>query len=1249
MNKNVTDKKMHVGNRSTVNANLSFSSFLAVETVILFLFIFFHPANPLIAQQQNKPPKTVVAKPPQQVSLPVLKNKNGETIRNSHGQPFILGDGGTANFTHYTSDNGLALDVVISSYSDHYGNLWFGTAGGGISRYDGKTFTNYTTAHGLAKNTVWCIFEDSKANIWIGSGGGGINKFDGTRFINYTVSSGLVSNVVRGITEDNSGNIWFATDGGLSVLKAKEIGKNKPEFINYTTEQGLSNNSIRSIVQDKNGTIWIATFGGGINILHPQNGPVSFKTFTKRDGLLSDNLLCLFLDRSGTIWAGTDNGASHILTTGNKLAAENFTRSQGLINNSVWSILQDKQNELWFGTQGGVSRLQLIENNRMEPELIFTSYTVDQGLSSNNIKTLVEDKDGSIWICTYGGGLNRYDGKAFTNYNTRQGLPGNIIWSILEDQKGNIWFGTNNNGVSCYDGNVFKNYSTAQGLPDSTVWSMYTDKGGNIWFGTDGKGLCIFNGNTFTTYTTEQGLSNNTVRCIYEDSHGTIWLGTLGGISRFNPHPTPGTNSYFTNYTTADGLAANTIWKIFEDSKNNLWIGTFGGGLSLLNRDTKRTSQKLFTNFTTKDGLPNNTICSIVEDKDGILWIGTAGGGLSRFDGDSFLNFNKPQGLPNAVVTQLLMRPNKYTAKKARLQSLIAGTNQGLAVLTGWKDANDQFYPGLSPDGLVKANEKLTNKILKNYTPVFEVYNSETGYPVKDVNGGQDAIYQDSKGNIWIATGADKTGLVRFNPSELNRNKKAPVLLIQSIKVNEETVCWHCITKAPNDSAILAAASQIEEVSSLGSALTQEQREAMRKKFAKINFDAVTPFYPLPQHLVLPYENNSLSFEFGAVEPVKFKQIRYQYILEGYSNQWSPLSSKTTATFGNMYEGDYTFRLKALSSEGVWSTPVTYSFTVLPPFYRTWWAYSIYAVVVSAILFILYRWRTASLRKDKELLESTVKERTSEIIKQKKLVEEKNSLITDSIEYAQNIQQAILPSEEELKKCLPEYFVLYKPKDIVSGDFYWVHEDKERIFIAVADCTGHGVPGAFMSLLGSNFLNDIIKIKAQHTPSEILEELNIQVLTSLKQNSNNTSVKYGMDIALICFDKAMTTLQYAGAHSPLLIFRKQDNNSQEPEFFQLKADKRSIGSIKKAPEQGFTNHTFQLVKGDVMYLFSDGFADQLGGPERKKFFSQTFKALLQSNCHLGMDQQQQILEKTIFDWKGDLNQTDDILVVGIKI
>jgi phosphoserine phosphatase RsbU/P len=261
---------------------------------------------------------------------------------------------------------------------------------------------------------------------------------------------------------------------------------------------------------------------------------------------------------------------------------------------------------------------------------------------------------------------------------------------------------------------------------------------------------------------------------------------------------------------------------------------------------------------------------------------------------------------------------------------------------------------------------------------------------------------------------------------------------------------------------------------------------------------------------------------------------------------------------------------------------------------------------------------------------------------QKKEIGQKNSMITDSIDYAKTIQEAILPSDKAVKAFFPNSFILYKPKAIVSGDFYRVGENGTKIICGVADCTGHGVPGAFMSLLGNNILENVIKKTDSLQPSAILDSLNEEVITSLAQGEERSSVKNGMDIALITVNKNTRQLEYSGAHNSLYLVR-------DGKLSEIKADKMSIGFLNKSEITHFTNHTLELQRDDMIYMFSDGYADQIGGPGRKKFYYQPFKDLLLSIHKSGMDDQKKKLDEVITTWKGEYDQTDDILVVGIKL
>jgi serine phosphatase RsbU (regulator of sigma subunit) len=259
---------------------------------------------------------------------------------------------------------------------------------------------------------------------------------------------------------------------------------------------------------------------------------------------------------------------------------------------------------------------------------------------------------------------------------------------------------------------------------------------------------------------------------------------------------------------------------------------------------------------------------------------------------------------------------------------------------------------------------------------------------------------------------------------------------------------------------------------------------------------------------------------------------------------------------------------------------------------------------------------------------------------QKKILEEKNKDITDSITYAKRIQKALMASDSLLTKNLPEYFVLYKPKDIVSGDFYWAEKIDNKFLIATCDCTGHGVPGAFMSLLGVSFLNEITKERNIIQPDLIFNHLRNDIIKALNPEGNEEEGKDGMDAVLCSFDFQKMELQFACANNPLWVFR---NN----ECIEFKPDKFPIGM--QGELKSFSLQKLQLQKGDVIYTFTDGFADQFGGEKGKKFKYKQLNEKLSAISILPLAEQKKELEKTFDAWKGNLEQVDDVLVIGIRI
>jgi serine phosphatase RsbU (regulator of sigma subunit) len=310
-----------------------------------------------------------------------------------------------------------------------------------------------------------------------------------------------------------------------------------------------------------------------------------------------------------------------------------------------------------------------------------------------------------------------------------------------------------------------------------------------------------------------------------------------------------------------------------------------------------------------------------------------------------------------------------------------------------------------------------------------------------------------------------------------------------------------------------------------------------------------------------------------------------------------------------------------------------------------WWIWVFAFIIVYVSIHIILRYRLNLLKREKKILEHKVQLRTQEIVNQSKIIEEKNKDITDSIEYAKKIQDSILPSILSIKKSLPESFIFYQQKDIVSGDFYWFTQKQNITIIAAVDCTGHGVPGAFMSLIGNNILNQIINENNVVDPASILQHLNNGVLKALYTNKTYSTAKDGMDIGICAINNSTNQLIYAGANRPLYICR-------EGQLDEIAGNKVAIGSdfsegVHK--DFKFSNYNFDIKREDIFYLSTDGYADQFGGDKGKKMMKKNFKNLLHQISNKSMNEQYQIVSESFLEWKGNFEQVDDVLVIGFRL
>jgi serine phosphatase RsbU (regulator of sigma subunit) len=314
----------------------------------------------------------------------------------------------------------------------------------------------------------------------------------------------------------------------------------------------------------------------------------------------------------------------------------------------------------------------------------------------------------------------------------------------------------------------------------------------------------------------------------------------------------------------------------------------------------------------------------------------------------------------------------------------------------------------------------------------------------------------------------------------------------------------------------------------------------------------------------------------------------------------------------------------------------------LPPCYRTSAAYTAYALLLAGFFYGGIKLNSRRLRAANISLQKTINDATLEIRKQKEQIEDKNKDITDSIRYAKRLQTAILKPETALGSYFDDGFILFKPKDIVSGDFYWFEKFGNLSLIAAADCTGHGVPGAFMSIIGCNLLSQTVNEHAITKPAAILNSVNKGLSKVLQQRSEEVSVKDGMDIALCVFNSETMMLEYSGAYNPMWLIR-------EGNLIEFKADKFPVGAFLDNQVRIFTNHEMPVQKGDLVYLFSDGFADQFGGPEGKKFKYKALKKLILDNYQKSASVQKNIFDEVFEEWMGGLEQVDDVLLMGVKI
>lgn len=1065
-------------------------------------------------------------------------------------------DGAISDIQYLDVDQGMSSSMIKCVVSDKKGNIWIGTNGAGVSRYDGRSFFHFTTKSGLSNNTILCIFQDSKGRIWFGTEDGGVCFYDGENFNTISEDEGLGNNTVLSVYESKDGKIWIGTNGGgvYSYFDNK--------LTEYTEQQGLPNNSVRCITQDNKGQMWFGTTGGGACMFDG----TSFHLLGEEEGLNSTIIHTIFQDKHDNIYLGTDDGGVNIY---DGKTVEYITKKRGLSSDCIISIHEDKDENLWLGTYDSGLCMYNGEEIRI--------YNTEHGLTNNYILSITEDNSGSLWLATYGGGVCKFNNKSFRHYTAKEGMGANTVRSIVEDNNGTLCFSTYGDGLIFYNGERFDHFTDNEGLPsnrfkasvkdsnavwfatedngavrfDGTKMELFTErtglvsdyllsicrsKDGNVWFGTDEKGVCCYNGKEFYTFEEEEGLSDGIISSIIQDKTGHMWFATKGsGVCNYD-------GEFFKWYTTKSGLSSNYITCMYEDKDGNIWFGTEGKGVDILSAATINSSQPSFENISIKNGLSDNTIRSMIQDKTGHFWI---------------------------------------------------ATERGLNYLIRIKDEID-VHTYTSVDGL-KANNFFNSVVI------------------------------DKKNVIWWGNGKALTNLHLDN---FKLPAATPVIQLNNIEVEKSFVDFYALKDT----------SRSKEHMIVG--------EKDKKNLRKIQFDGIEKYYNYPKGLVLPHNLGQIEFEFSALDWNGPDKIKYQYMLVGADEDWSPLITENKAFYNSISNGDYTFRVKAVGISGKWSDTFEYSFSVLPPWYKHPMAYAAYVIGFIFVVFGFNSVRTKQLKIRQQELERTVAERTAEVVQQKELIEEKQIEILDSISYAKRIQNAMLASDHVFSKNLNSYFVLFQPKDIVSGDFYWASPIENGKFVMVtADSTGHGVPGAMMSMLNISCLNEAINERKLSSPAAILNHSRQRIISSLAQDGSEEGGKDGMDCSVMVFDFNNNKMTIAMANNPVWIVRVIDGKKELIEF---KPDRMPVGKHTR-DNVPFTEIVVDLIKDDSIYALTDGFCDQFGGPNAKKYTYKRLKEELIKIEDMHCNEKKEYLMSTFENWKGSQEQIDDVLIIGVKV
>ena len=864
-------------------------------------------------------------------------------------------------FEKFGVDNGLSNQIVTCALRDSTGYLWVGTENG-LNRFDGYGFKHFlpgaNNKNGLQDGSITTLFEDSRGNLWIGTKTGGLHLFDRRAETFYAFrhdpknQNGLSDNRVHRIYEDKDGSLWIGTSGGLDkAVRAEGVAADSIHFTSFRNDpnnpESLSNNRVGAVARDSAGNLWVGT-KQGLNRMISES-PARFERFThdknKPDSLPDDEVYSLLPDSEGNLWIGLwgGGGLSRINASDLSKPQPIFQRfpydektKTGLEFDITVNLSEDAQGNIWLanGDHERLTYLSRSEKNKPEPR--FVSFANDEGnpfsLGRGPVYSVTEDKQGILWVAASTGGLNKLDSSK-AGFKIYRHNPNNANPS----------------------------------LPENNVGHVVEDTDGSIWIGSE-KGITqiipaaeAFSQPTYNFYKTgagvKDGLRSQGIETLLLDSKGRLWAGTIGGGLKLREKKNDKVffSSFEKDEKNPQSLGNNTVLTLLEDSRGNIWVGTYQGLYKMV-EPTPENPQTTFIAYRSKKGdagtLSSDIIESLAEGADGSIWVGTVYG-LNRLDAGTgkITRYTAEAGnqsvLGNEFINNLFQSANG---------ALWIGTRKGLYKF----DAGTQTFSRLAP---------------------------ETGFADLSIS----AMAEDSRGYLWVAT---NNGLFRYDPQ-----KNASRHFGKNDGLPGELFNRNAAFRGKNGTLYFGGAQGLiafdpQDVKDNAFAPPVVLTEFFLANQAQpILADSILPAHiQTLEKIVLNYTDNIFGIEFSALNYKQPEDNRFAYKMEGLSDDWIETDGKNRrAMFTNLNTGEYVFRVKAANNDGVWNeNGAALRVVVLPPWWKTWWAQTLfYSLVIVGILAVPFI-RLSRLKKQRASLEKQVAARTSELSETNQKLEEAN-------------------------------------------------------------------------------------------------------------------------------------------------------------------------------------------------------------------------------------------------------------------